>query len=114
MVGNQAMYKAFQKQINKMALCLNSVRIENLSRLSLFVKSFRYRTHQCFFNTYHTNSFTFFLYVYKRECTTNVRMHSLTLENTVCNSEDNQYTESSTSIMGGDTELIKQEGILES
>ena len=55
-----------------------------------------------------------FLYVYKRECTTNVRMHSLTLENTVCNNEDNQDTESSTSIMGGDTELVKQEGILES
>lgn len=41
-------------------------------------------------------------------------MHSLTLENTVCNSEDKQDTESSTSIMGGDTELVKQEGILKS
>ena len=41
-------------------------------------------------------------------------MHSLTLENTVCNSEDKQDTESSTSIMGEDTELVKPEGILES
>ena len=52
--------------------------------------------------------------MYKCECQTNVRMHSLTLENTVCNSEDKQDTESSTSIMGGDTESVKQEGILKS
>ena len=41
-------------------------------------------------------------------------MHSLTLENRVCNSEDNQDAESSKSIIGGDTESVKQEGILES
>ena len=112
-VGNQVMYKAFQKQINKMTLCLNSERIENLSRISLFVNSFRYRHTSDFLKLYHINSFSF-LYVYKCECQTNVRMHSLTLENTVCNSEDKQDTESSTSIMGEDTELVKPEGILES
>ena len=50
--------------------------------------------------------------MYKYEFQTNVCMHSLTLENTVCNSKDNQKTEASTSIMGGDTESGKQEGIL--
>ena len=43
-----------------------------------------------------------------------MQRHSLTVENTVCNKGNNQDTESSTSILVGDTEPVKQESIVES
>ena len=52
--------------------------------------------------------------MHKYECQTSLDMHSLTVEDTVCNKGDNQDTESFSSMLVGNIEPVEQEGIVES
>lgn len=54
------------------------------------------------------------MYTYAYDCQTNLHMHSLMVENTVGNRGDNQDTESPSSMLVRNTELVKRKGIVES